>query len=203
MGSTVMTASQRKRRRLTTFWLRLTAWVADRPAHVALILTALVAAHAVLSTVFLPVVNPYKSFGTDPNAGTAVTIYLGLAAAAAIVAGFAGVIIIFTIGSEAHRVRIFRLKAGQVLHRTWVTVVVEPLLATFLGIVAAVTQLTSGKVAAPWLFELGVVLLAHGSLRLLWLLHELIEIVHADDQTSDGSTQEVPADMLFPKRPAN
>lgn len=203
MGSTAMTAGQRKRQRLTALWLRLTAWTADKPAQVALMLTALVAAHAVLSTVFLPAVNPYKSFGADPNAGTAITIYLGLAAAAAIVAGFAGVIIIFTIGSEAHRVRIFRLKAGRVLHRTWMTVVVEPLLATFLGIIAAVAQLTSGKVAAPWLFELGVVLLAHGSLRLLWLLHELVEIVHADDQTSDNSSQEISADVLFPRRPGN
>lgn len=66
--------------------------------------------------------------------------------------------------------------------------VAEPVLAAFLGIVAAVTQLTSGKVVAPWLFELGVILLAHGSLRLLWLLHELVAIVHADDQTASSRT---------------
>ncbi|MPZ84472.1 MAG: hypothetical protein GEV28_30415 [Actinophytocola sp.] len=199
MGRTAVT-SGRKRERLKAQWLTVTAWIVDRPVQVTWALTALIAAHAVLGTSLLSAVNPYKSFGVDANAGTAVTIYLGLAAAAAIVAGFAGVIIIFTIGSEAQRVRMFRRTAGQVLHRSWLTVVAEPVLATFLGIVAAVTQLTSGHVVAPWLFELGLVLLAHGSLRLLWLLHELVEIVHADDQTSDSSVEEVPAEMLFPKR---
>ncbi|MGH3759888.1 hypothetical protein [Actinophytocola sp.] len=200
MGNASVTRSRRLLGRLKTAWFVLTSWVADRPTQVALSLALLVATHAALATVLLPALNPYKSIGLEPNTGTAVTLYLGLAAAAAIVAGFAGVIIVFTIGSEAGRIRQFRFAAGKALHRSWMTVVIEPFLATLLGIVAAATQVTSGKGAAPWLFELGVVLLTHGAIRLIWLLHELVEIVYADDHDADAKTREVAAETLFPRK---
>jgi hypothetical protein len=199
MGSSLVT-DERHHGVLRSRWGAVTGWAADRPVQVTLTLTSLIAAHAVLATAFVPAMNPYKSIKIDSNTGTAVTLYLGLAAAAAIVAGFAGVIMVFTIGSEIRRVRSFRFTAGKALQRSWMTAIVEPFLATFLGIIAAVTQMTSGKVIAPWLFELGVALLTHGSARLLWLLHELIEIVYADDHVTESKAEEVSADLLFPKK---
>jgi len=189
------------RGRLKAVRLASTSWLADHPGGVSTALTALVAVHAVLASVFLSVIDPYKNLAFEPNTSTAVTIYLGLAAAAAIVAGFAGVIIVFTIGSEARRIRLFRFNAGEALQRSWIAAVAEPLLATLLGLLAAVTQVTSGKVLAPWLFELGVVLFSHGALRQLWLLWHLIEIVHADDHVAEEADNEVAAEALFPKLP--
>lgn len=185
-------------------WLRtcyavVRARCSDHPFWVALGLMVAVVGHAVLT---LPWrwLDPYKSLVLDANTGTAVTLYLGTAAAAAIVAGFAGVVIVFTIGSEARRVRVFRFLSGKTLQRAWMAVVAEPFAATLLGLVAAMVQVTSAKRVAPWLFELGLVLLVHGATLLLWLLRELVEIVYAEDFEADAKDREIPADSLFPAK---
>jgi hypothetical protein len=59
-------------------------------------------------------------------------------------------------------------------------------------------QVTPAKAASPWLFELGVALLFHGAILLLWLLRHLIEIVHADDTEETEREGEIPAENLFP-----
>lgn len=182
---------------LRTRYATVRAKCSDHPFWVALALMVGVAGHAVLS---LPWrwLDPYKSLVVDANTDTAVTLYLGAAAAAAIVAGFAGVVIVFTIGSEVRRVRAFRFRSGKPLQRAWMAVVAEPFAATLLGLVAAMAQLTSGRRVAPWLFELGLVLLVHGAILLLWLLRELVEIVYAEDVEADVKDREILADSLFP-----
>ncbi|WP_432854840.1 hypothetical protein ACQPXB_21050 [Amycolatopsis sp. CA-161197] len=168
----------------------------DHSALVAFGLTVVVAAHAV-STVFWGSLNPYKSLAIDANTGTAVTLYLGAAAAAAIVAGFAGVVIVFTIGSEVDRIQRFRFKSGETLQFAWMAVVAEPFAATMLGVLAAMIQVTSGKQVAPWFFELGLAFLIHGALLLLKLLRELVQIVHAQDTLTHAKKTEIPSSELF------
>lgn len=172
--------------------------VQDHPLRVTLALAAVVAAHAVVGWRWWPWVNPFKKIATDDQqVGTAVTIYLGTAGAAALVAGFAGVVLVFTIGAQTPRVRMFRDRGGRSLQRNWIAVVAEPFAATLLGIIAAVTQLTAGRPVAPWLFEFAVVMLVHGAIRLLWLLRELVRIVAADDQLIRGKENTVPLSRIF------
>ncbi|MGA9310416.1 MAG: hypothetical protein WBV74_08600 [Pseudonocardiaceae bacterium] len=142
--------------------------------------------------------NPFKSMAGAEGTGTAVAIYAGTTAAGAVVAGFAGVVLIFAISAQGPRVRMFRDRGGTSLRRTWLVVVAEPFAATFLGIIAAVTQTTSGRVVAPFLFELAVVLLVHGALRLIWLLSELVRIVAADDKLVTENERVVPLSQIFP-----
>jgi hypothetical protein len=168
-------------RLLTRVWRALVGVVVNRPFVVSAVLAVLVAGHAVLTRPW-PWINPYKAFVEAGNLGTAVTIYLFTAAAAALVAALAGIILVFVIGGQTPQIRLFREQAGSALRRTWVAVVAEPFVAAFLGVVAAITQTTAGGVVAPWLFELGLVLLAHGAVRLTLLLRELVEIVAADDE---------------------
>lgn len=168
----------------------------DHSLTVAAALTVLVTAHAV-SAIFWRQLNPYKSLATDANTGTAVTLYLGAAAAAAIVAGFAGVVIVFTIGSEADRIQRFRFRSGRALQVAWMAVVAEPFAATLLGIIAAITQITSGRPIAPWFFEAGLALLGHGAVLLLKLLYEVVAIVHAHDQEEQTHKTEISTDELF------
>lgn len=84
------------------------------------------------------------------------------------------------------------------MRRAWLVIVAEPFAATFLGIIAAVAQTTSGRIVAPFLFELAVVLLVHGALRLIWLLSELVRIVAADDKVVTENEREVPLSQIFP-----
>ena len=51
---------------------------------------------------------------------------------------------------------------------------------------------------APFLFELAVVLLVHGALRLIWLLSELVRIVAADDKLVTEIERVVPLSQIFP-----
>jgi hypothetical protein len=106
-----------------------------------------VAAHGLLSWPY-PWLNPYVDLQVDnkATASTAVVIYLGTSGAAAVLAGLAGVILVFVVGSPSPRVRNFRYAAGKPLHASWTSVVTESFAATILGIIAAVTQTTSGLV---------------------------------------------------------
>ncbi|SEP52428.1 hypothetical protein [Amycolatopsis saalfeldensis] len=195
MGSPVSTLFDNPSR-LAKKWRALIDAVVNHSVLVAVGLAGIVAAHAV-STVFWGWLNPYKSLAIDANTGTAVTLYLGAAAAAAIVAGFAGVVIVFTIGSEADRIQRFRVKSGKTLQVAWMAVVAEPFAATLLGVVAAMIQVTSGKHVAPWFFELGLAFLIHGALLLLKLLSEVVQIVHAQDRVAQVKKTEVPTSELF------
>lgn len=155
--------------------------VQDHPGVVAATLGLLVVAHAVLAWHFTWL-SPYKALVVANNLGTTVTIYLFTAAAAALVAGLAGVIIVFVISGQTPQVRQFRRDAGLPLRRMWISVVTEPFVAAFLSVIAAVTQTTAGAMVGPWLFELGLALLAHSAVRLVLLLRELVDIVAADDE---------------------
>ncbi|WP_145984143.1 MULTISPECIES: hypothetical protein [unclassified Pseudonocardia] len=166
----------------------------------SLILAGGVALHAVSSLKWTRL-SPYAFLtgSEDPQISVAVAIFAGTAGAAALVAGFAGVVLVFTIGAASPRLRTFRHRGGGSLRRNWIAVVTEPFVATLLGLTAAVTATTTGRGVAPWLFELAVVLLVHAAARLIWILHELVEIVAVDDRILDRKDREVPLDQLFPQ----
>lgn len=174
------------------------AFAQDRPGLISASLVVAVTAHGLLTWPY-PWLNPFKGLQADDKDTTsmAVTLYLGTAGAAAIVAGLAGVILVFVIGSPSPRLRQFRDAAGNPLRKTWTTVVAEPFATVLLGILAAITQTTSGRTAAPLLFELGIVLLVHGALRLLWLLREMVAIVGADDHEATREEKAIPLDQIF------
>ncbi len=176
----------------------VTVFAQDRPALISVGLVLAVAGHGLLTWPY-PWLNPFKALQADDKdlINVAVTIYLGTAGAAAIVAGLAGIILVFVIGSSSPRLRSFRDAAGQPLRKTWTTIIAEPFAGTLLGIMAAITQTTSGRIAAPWLFELGIVLLVHGSLRLLWLLREMVAIVSADDHEATREDRSITLDEIF------
>jgi hypothetical protein len=174
------------------------AFVQDQPGPISISLVVAVAAHGLLTGPY-QWLNPFKGLqaGDKDTTSTAVTIYLGTAGAASIVAGLAGVILVFVIGSPSPRLRRFRDTASKPLRKTWTTVVAEPFAAALLGILASITQTASGRIAAPWLFELGIVLLVHGTLRLLWLLREMVAIVGADDHEATRDDKAIPLDEIF------
>lgn len=176
----------------------VTAFVQDRPGLISVSLVMAVTGHALLARPY-QWVNPYKALQTDDKdtIGVAVTIYLGTAGAAAIVAGLAGVILVFVIGSPSARLCSFRDAAGTPLRKTWTTIIAEPFTATLLGILAAITQTTPGRSVAPWLFEVAIVLLVHGALRLLWLLQEMVAIVGADDHEATREERSIPLNEIF------
>ena len=187
-----------ERSRLARAWAGTSNFLGDRPGWITVILTAIVAAHAVLAWRY-PWLDLFKALrpGDRDVTNVAVSLYLGTAGVAAIIAGFAGVILVFVVGSPSPRLRTFRDSSGRPLQKTWTSVIAEPFAATLFGIIAATTQTTSGRVMAPWLFELAVVLLTHVALRLLWLLRSLVALVSAEDHDATCDEKALPLDEIF------
>lgn len=185
------------RRRSASMMRKLIGIYQDRPLVIAVGLAVVVTVHAVLGLTWASGLVPYSALAQEVNNSISVTLYLGAAAASAIVAGFAGVIIVFTIGSGLPRLQRFRYAAGDKLGRNWIIVVAEPLAAALLGIVSSVVQMTDARLLAPWLFEFGVVLLIEGAFRLVWILKELVQIVGASDIDAEREQRKTPLKEIF------
>ncbi|GAA2748768.1 hypothetical protein [Amnibacterium kyonggiense] len=167
------------------------AGVQDHPGRVEIVLLVLVAAHATVAQLWGMGAIWTSLAATD--VAVASPIYLALLGPAAIVGGFSGVVIIYGLQSDSPRFRKFRIDAGASLKRTWTSTATAGFWAAACSGVAAVLA-TSNELSwlAPWFFELGIVFLAHGSLRLIWILRNLVETVHADDIEREQKKNEVP-----------
>lgn len=125
-----------------------------------------------------------------------LAIALGVAGLAALVGGFAGVVIVFGVGTEHPRFRLLRQRGGGPLAANWISVVVDALLSAFMAITAAVTIAAGQGRAGLWLAEVALLLAAHGSIRLVWLLSQLVRVVGAHDADEAVQQRVVPSDNV-------
>jgi len=152
----------------------------DQPFWVDLGLVVLVGAHFAATTLgYLP--NVWAALADPSKQGAAQALYLAWLQPAAIVAGFAGVVVIFGLTASSDRFKTFRATAGRSLRRTWVSSSLSGFEAVALAVAAAMVSIAGLANLAPFLFELALLLLLHGALRLIWILAGLIGIVRADD----------------------
>lgn len=151
----------------------------DHPWSVNIMLVVLVALHAVPSVPgWIP--NVWVTLGSV-DAALASSVYLGFLGAASIVAGFAGVVVIFGLSGESAKFRQFRLVGGEALAQNWISTIASGFLAAGLSLVAALLAIGGVGELSPWLFELAILLLVHGTIRLVWLMKGLVGTVAADD----------------------
>lgn len=166
------------------------AVVKNYPVLITIALIILVSTHAVLTFT-----------GTIPDTWHALlgqqtedilAIYLGASSAAAIVAGFAGVVVIFGLTANGERFRILRATAGDRLGDNWTSTSVSGFSAAGLCLLASVFHAAGLSIVGPWLFELGLLLLIHGTIRIIWLLRELMKVVTRDDEDALRKAEERP-----------
>lgn len=151
----------------------------DHPWTVNAALLVLVVLHAIPSLYgWIP--NVWSGLSVAEPA-LASSVYLGFLGAASIVAGFAGVVVIFGLSGESAKFRQFRLVGGRALSQNWTSTIASGFLAAGLSLVAALLTIGSAGRLAPWFFELAILLLIHGSIRLIWLMRGLVGTVAADD----------------------
>lgn len=125
--------------------------------------------------------NIWEALAEPTKQSQAQAIYLGLLGPAAIVAGFAGVVVVFGITASTDRFKRFRAQAGRSLRRTWVSSSLSGFEAVALAVAAALLSVSGMPFVAPFAFEASLLLLLHGSIRLVWILAQMIGIVRADD----------------------
>jgi hypothetical protein len=163
----------------------------DRPLYVSVFVLILVALHVFLTLLgVLP--NLWAGvLAKDPSVN--VTLFLGTAAAAAILAGFAGVVVVFGLTAEGDRFRVFRVAAGKSLRGNWTSTSLAGFAAAGLSLTASIFAVNGPAVAAPWVFELSLFLMVHGALRTIWILRELVTVVRNEDLlwTKQKGTREI------------
>ncbi|TFC90104.1 hypothetical protein E3T24_00190 [Cryobacterium sp. TmT2-59] len=153
--------------------------VVDNPWAINAVCALLVTIHAV-TTGLGKVPNVWKDF-LDADRGLQASIYLGLLGGAAIVAGFAGVVVVFGLSATSIRFRQLRISGGKSLAANWASTSSSGLSATGLSLLASILVPTALLFIAPWLFELAILFIVHSSVRLIWLLRSIIEVVRIDD----------------------
>ena len=182
----------------------LLSYLLDHPSIVTGGLLSLVLLQWLLSWLWLPWLSPLEwtlevPEGERPAAFSALAT--GVAGVAAMVGGFAGVVVVFGLSSNDARFREVRLKASTSLRRNWTSIVTTPLFAAFGAIGSAALATSRHETSSLWVLEACVILAAHGALRLVVLLSALVKVVHAsDEQTESPPEESVSTDDFYGQR---
>lgn len=170
----------------------------ERPGRLNVRLLMLVVAHGVITNLgYLPQVWA----GLLVNVELARSIYTSVTSAGALLAGFAGVVVVFGLTSSSTRFRRFRKLAGASLKRNWSSVSASGFWAMGLGFFALLMSSGNLDLFAVWILELALLLLAHSSARLIWILNVLVQIVSRDDESEDKKDRTLSSeDLPFPPR---
>lgn len=153
--------------------------VRDHPIYISASSSVLVLAHACLTLLGL-IPNVWVGVLTK-EASVSVTLFLGTAAAAAILAGFAGVVVVFGLTADGDRFKAFRVTSGARLRSNWTSTSLAGFAAAGLSLASSVCAVNGPVWLAPWFFELSLFLMAHGALRTIWILRELVTVVRNED----------------------
>lgn len=169
----------------------------ERPGRLNLRLVLLVIAHAVFTAAgYVPPVWA----GLLVNVELARSIYTSVTSAGALLAGFAGVVVVFGLTSNSARFRRFRKLAGASLKRNWSSVSASGFWAMGLGFLALLMSSGNLDRIAVWVLELALLFLAHSSARLVWILNVLVQIVSKDDDAEDKKDRTLTTEQLpFPQ----
>ncbi|WP_341956139.1 hypothetical protein [Microbacterium sp. LWH13-1.2] len=178
-------------------------WFANYPLFVSMLIIGLVIAHFAASQRW-PVLNVSAALAVTSAGdvkGTLTALALGVAGVSAMVGGFAGVVVVFGLGSENDRFRLLRRKGSRRLRANWVSVVLSSFTGAFGALVAAVIVVGFGAEPGMWVLEACLLVTAHAAVRLTCLLAGLAGIVDAEDDDHARNTNTVPTTDLIGDAP--
>ncbi|MCZ2827733.1 hypothetical protein O2W14_02630 [Modestobacter sp. VKM Ac-2986] len=125
-----------------------------------------------------------------------MTLHLGVAALAAMVGGFSGVVIIFGLG-DSTRLRRLRQSGGRRLHANWISVIAVAFAGAFLAVGCAGLALGGQPEPSLWIGMFAFLLTGHGAVRLVWLLGALAQVTHGEDEDRTRRENEIASADLF------
>lgn len=178
---------------------RAKALAQDYPLLVNGALLALVLAYWGVTVVWsssLSLAHALRSVG-DANL---MTLHLGTAALAAMVAGFSGVVVVFGLSGENDRFRRLRDAGGARLHANWISVVATSFAGAFLALACATIAIGGQPRVSVWIGLYAMLLPAHGAVRLIWLFSALARVVKGEDGDRKRADSTVSTRELFPPR---
>jgi len=149
---------------------RLTVRMKDHPGSATTTVLLIVVAHALVARSWSRADTP----ALFEDATDLVGVYAAFAGVAALVAGFIGVVVVFSTITGTAWARIREL-GGQSLIRNWTSPLRVTLCAALLAIAAALLVQIDHASAAWWAFEASVLLVVSAAARLVWLLNGLLQ----------------------------
>lgn len=158
---------------------RLTVGLKDHPGSATTMVLLFVVAHALVAGSWARADTP----ALFENATDLVGVYAGFAGVAALVAGFIGVVVVFSTVTGTAWARIREL-GGQSLIRNWTSPLRVTLSAALLAVAAALLVQIEYAAAAWWAFEASVLLVVSAAVRLVWLLNGLLQAQQKIDSVS-------------------
>lgn len=178
-------------------------WFANYPLFVSALIVATVVVHFLLARLW-PVLNVAAALAnteaTDAQ-DTLTSLALGFAGVSAMVGGFAGVVVVFGLGSENDRFRLLRRTGSRRLRANWISVVLSSFTGAFGALIAAVIVIGFGAEPGMWVLEVCLLMTAHAAIRLTCLLSGLAGIVDAEDIDEDRKGNVVPTAELIGDEP--
>lgn len=181
-------------------WRSIASVFVDHPSVVTILGIGLIAMQFVFAALWWPFLDPSQLFLCLPSAeqrSSVSSIATGLAGVAAMVGGFAGVVVVFGLSSEDERFRVVRLRAVSSLRKNWTSVVTTPLVAAFGALFAAAAASAGHPSLALWTLEVCVFLAGHGAVRLVVILRELVKVVHRADESARAGSSVLDTDEFF------
>lgn len=174
----------------------------DYPSVVSWAILAAVIAHLLLAQHF-PKMNIAAALADskllDPEF-VLMSLSLGVAGVSAMVGGFAGVVVVFGLGSENDRFRLLRRRGGRRLRANWISVVLSSFAAAFGAVISAAVVVAVGPEPGMWLLEACLLFAAHGALRLTALLAGLAGIVDQEDADAARGRATAPTVSVIPNK---
>jgi hypothetical protein len=156
---------------------------ANRPALFTALAVILVALHTFVGWRKPDLRLPRLTHGED-----VWQVYLAVSGVASMVAGFAGVIVIYAMTQGSPRLATLRTGGGDRLKQNWLSPVRISFIASILAVIASSLDVAKYNFPAVLTFELASLFCVHGMIRLTWLLGILIEIVKQQDRDSRSKT---------------
>lgn len=157
-------------------------WAIDNPGKMNLVLLGFVVLHAV-SCIIWPAANIWNLIfpeGSEPEA-----VSLAVVGTGALLAGFAGVVVVFGLQGTSERFRRLRRSGGDELKENWSSMSSSGFWTMGVALASSLAFSATWDMAAGLLLELALLVLAHGSVRLMWMLRNLVEVVSSDDHLAD------------------
>lgn len=179
-------------------------WFANYPLFVSVLIVGLVVAHFYASQTWtvLNVSAALANTSAGDVQGTLTALALGVAGVSAMVGGFAGVVVVFGLGSENDRFRLLRRKGSRRLRANWISVVLSSFTGAFGALVAAMIVVGFGAEPGMWVLEVCLLATAHAAIRLTCLLAGLAGIVDSEDEDHERSEKTVrTADIIGDSSP--
>lgn len=161
----------------------IVGWIGDHPAWTNIILALSVAAHSAASFIW-PIANFWALIFPGAEADP-VGISLAVVGTGALLAGFAGVVVVFGLQNNSERFRRLRRKGAKELQANWSAMSSSGFWTMGIALLSSLAFSGGWFLLGAMSLELALLFLAHGSVRLMWMFRLLIGVVGADDALAD------------------